>query len=63
VHDACHVQALCALVQRPPKTYVFLLALVNTCAYMPRAAQWHDLQNHSAPQSTSSVFALFEFEQ
>jgi hypothetical protein len=62
VHDAGHVQALCALAQAPPRPYAYTLALVNTRAYLPRTAQWHDLQNRSAPQSTSRLFALFEFE-
>lgn len=62
VHDAGHVQALCALAQAPPRPYAYTLALVNTRAYLPRSAQWHDLQNKSAPQSTSRLFALFEFE-
>jgi hypothetical protein len=57
-----HVQVLCALAQAPPRQYVYLLALVNTRAYLPRTAQWHDLQNKSAPQSTSRLFALFNFE-
>lgn len=61
VDDAGHVEALCALAQKEPR-YAFLIALVNTRAYMPRTAQWHDLQNKSAPQSTSSVYALFEFQ-
>jgi len=60
VDDAGHVEALCALAQREPR-YAFLIALVNTRAYMPRTAQWHDLQNRSAAQSSSKVFALFEF--
>lgn len=61
VDDAGHVEALCARAQREPR-YAFLIALVNTRAYMPRTAPWHDLQNKSAPQSTSRVYALFEFQ-
>jgi len=61
VEDAGHVQALCALAQPPARQYAFVITLVNTRAYLPRAALWHDLQNRSAPESTSKVFALFEF--
>jgi hypothetical protein len=61
VEDAGHVQALCALAQPPPRQYAFVITLVNTRAYLPRDALWHDLQNRSAPESTSKVFALFEF--
>lgn len=61
VDDAGHVEALCARAQREPR-YAFLIALVNTRAYMPRTAPWHALQNKSAPQSTSRVYALFEFQ-
>ena len=62
VHDAGHVMALCQLaqIQRVPE-YAFLITLVNTRAYLPRAAQWHDLQNRSAAISTSNVFAVFDF--
>lgn len=62
VHDAGHVQALCDLAQRRHEAYAFLVTLVNTRAFLPRTVQWHDLQNHSAPLSTSRVAALFEFE-
>ena len=61
VHDAGHVQALCRLATQRNANYAFLITLVNTRAYLPRTQQWHDLQNHSAPLSTSRVFALFEF--
>ena len=66
VHDAGHVQALCGLAQRQQRPqhaspYAFLIALVNTRAYLPRTVQWHDLQNHSAPLGVSRVAALFEF--
>jgi hypothetical protein len=63
VHDAGHVQALCGLAQRQQRAtpYAFLIALVNTRAYLPRTVQWHDLQNHSAPLGVSRVATLFEF--
>jgi hypothetical protein len=62
VEDDGHVQALCRLAHRQSaREYAFLIALVNTRAYLPRAGIWHDLQNHSAPQSTSRIAALFEF--
>ena len=62
VHDAGHVMQLCRLAQwQLAHEYAFLITLVNTRAYLPQAPQWHDLQNHSAPVSTSNVFALFEF--
>ena len=62
VHDAGHVMALCRLAHRQSAhEYPFLITLVNTRAYLPRARQWHDLQNHSALVSTSSVAAVFEF--
>jgi hypothetical protein len=62
VHDAGHVTQLCRLAQwQLGHEYAFLITLVNTRAYLPQAAQWHDLQNRSAPVSTSKVFALFEF--
>ena len=62
VEDDGHVQALCRLAHRQSaREYAFLIALVNTRAYLPRGGQWHDLQNHSAPLSTSRVAALFEF--
>jgi hypothetical protein len=57
VHATGHVQNVWLL-----KPYTFLLALVNTNDYMPLTLKWHDLQNKSAPQSTSLVFALFEFQ-
>ena len=58
VHDDGHVLALCGKVD---SKYAFLIALVNTRAYLPRTSQWHQLQNHSAPVGTSSVYAVFEF--
>jgi hypothetical protein len=62
LEDDGHVQALCRLAHRQSaREYAFLVALVNTRAYLPRGGQWHDLQNHSAPLSTSRVAALFEF--
>ena len=61
VHDAGHVQALCGLAQQHARPYAFLIALVNTRAYLPRTVQWHDLQNHSAPLGVSRVASLFEF--
>ena len=62
VHDAGHVTQLCRLSQwQQGQEYVFLITLVNTRAYLPQTPQWHDLQNRSAPISTSNVFALFEF--
>jgi hypothetical protein len=62
VHDAGHVMQLCRLAQwQLGHEYAFLITLVNTRAYLQQAAQWHDLQNRSAPASTSNVFALFEF--
>ena len=61
-HDGGHVQALCGIAQLQHASYAFLIALVNTRAFLPRTVQWHDLQNHSAPLSTSKVFALFEFQ-
>ena len=62
VHDAAHVMALCSIVARQsPPDYAFLITLVNTRAFLPKSSQWHDLQNHSAPVSTSKVFALFDF--
>lgn len=62
VEDDGHVQALCGLAHRQSaREYAFLIALVNSRAYLPRGRQWHDLQNHSAPLSTSRVAALFEF--
>jgi hypothetical protein len=62
VHDAGHVTQLRRLAQwQLGHEYAFLITLVNTRAYLPQAAQWHDLQNRSAPASTSKVFALFEF--
>ena len=62
VEDDGHVEALCGLAHRQSaRKYAFLVVLVNTRAYLPRGALWHDLQNHSAPQSTSRVAALFEF--
>jgi len=62
VHDAAHVMALCNIVARQsPPHYAFLITLVNTRAFLPKSSQWHDLQNHSAPVSTSKVFALFDF--
>ena len=61
LHDAGHVQALCDLTQHSHAEGVFLITLVNTRAFLPRTLQWHDLQNHSAPLSSSRVFALFEF--
>jgi hypothetical protein len=62
VEDDGHVQSLCRLAHRQSaREYAFLIALVNTRAYLPRAGVWHDLQNHSAPQSTSRIAALFEF--
>jgi hypothetical protein len=65
VDDAGHVQALCDMAHRRRYTNsesAFLVTLVNTRAFMPRAAAWHDLQNRAAPLSTSRVFALFVFE-
>jgi hypothetical protein len=63
VHDAGHVTQLCRLAQwQLGREYAFLITLVNTRAYLPQAAQWHDLQNRSAPVSTSKVFALFDFD-
>jgi hypothetical protein len=59
VHGAGHVQALCDLALH--EDHAFLITLVNNRAYLPRTVQWHDLQNHSAPLSTSRVSALFEF--
>ncbi len=61
------LQYLCVFITavpitKPPRPYAYLLALVNTRTYMPRTAQWHDLQSRSVPQSTSLLFALFEFE-
>jgi hypothetical protein len=62
VHDAGHVMALCGLAQaQGAHQYAFLITLVNTRAYLPHDAQWHDLQDHSAPISTSNVFAVFDF--
>jgi hypothetical protein len=62
VHDAAHVMALCSIVARQsPPDYAFLITLVNTRAFLPKSSQWHDLHNHSAPVSTSKVFALFDF--
>ena len=58
-HDAGHVQALCALVLGRP--YAFSIVLVNSRAYLPRTVQWHDLQNKTAPQSTSSINVVFKF--
>ena len=62
IHDAAHIIALRNIVakNRPPD-YAFLIMLVNTRAFLPKSSQWHDLQNHSAPVSTSKVFALFDF--
>ena len=65
VHDAGHVQALCAMALRKQyanKDSAFLITMVNTRAFMPRSPAWHNLQNRAAPMSTSKVFALFEFE-
>jgi hypothetical protein len=65
VHDAGHVEALCGLVQRRQYTHAqnaFLVTLVNTRAFMPRAEEWHALQNRAAPKTSSKVFALFRFE-
>jgi len=59
VHDVGHVQAACALATTTD--YAYEVTFVNTRAYLPRTAQWHDLQNHSAPESTSRLYALFEF--
>jgi hypothetical protein len=62
VYDDGHVTQLCRLAQwQQGHEYAFLIALVYTRAYLPKAAEWHDLQNRSAPVSTSNVFALFEF--
>ena len=61
VHDAGHVEAACALAHAPSTAYAYEIVLVNTRAYMPRTAQWHALQNHSAPESTSRLYMLFEF--
>ena len=36
-----------APITKPPRQYAYLLALVNTRAYMPPTAQWHDLQSRS----------------
>jgi hypothetical protein len=56
------VQALCRLAHRhSAREYAFLITLVNTRAYLPSGGQWHDLQNHSAPVSTSRIVAMFEF--
>ena len=65
LHDAGHVQALCSIAHR--KQYssagsAFLITMVNTRSFLPRTVQWHDLQNHAAVQSTSRIYALFEFE-
>jgi hypothetical protein len=60
VHDAAHVMVLCNIVaQSSPPDYAFLIMLVNTRAFLPKSAQWHDLQNHSAPVSTSKVCLCF----
>ena len=62
VHDAGHIMALCRQAQaQGGQQYAFLITLVNTRAYLPHTAQWHDLQNHTAPISTSNVFAVFDF--
>jgi hypothetical protein len=61
VHDAGHVEAACALAHAPSTAYAYEIVLVNTRAYMPRTAQWHALQNHSAPESISRLYMLFEF--
>jgi len=62
VHDDGHVAQLCKLSQwQTGHQYAFLIALVNTRAYLPQVPHWHNLQNRSAPVSTSNVFALFEF--
>jgi hypothetical protein len=37
--------------------------LLNTRAYLPRTVQWHDLQNRTAQQSSSTVNVLFQFSE
>jgi hypothetical protein len=62
VHDAKHIMAMCNIVAKNSlPDYAFLIVLVNTRAFLPKSVQWHDLQNHSAPVSTSKVFAVFDF--
>ena len=60
-HDVGHVQALCALALSRP--YAFSIVLLNTRAYLPRTVQWHDLQNRTAQQSSSTVNVLFQFSE
>jgi hypothetical protein len=65
VDDVGHVQALCDLAQKASAqghaAHAFLVLLVNERAYLPRTVQWHALQSHSAPKSTSRVFVVFEY--
>ena len=62
IHDAAHISALCNIVAKNcPPDYAFLIMPVNSRAFLPKSSQWHDLHNHSAPVSTSKVFALFDF--
>ena len=65
VHDAGHVAALCALVHRDSTLQTnnqFMIALLNTKAYLPQNGQWYNYHNRSASKGSTYVQANFKFE-
>ena len=62
VNDQGHIDALCNLAHPTTEDkHKFLIALINTRAYLPQDHQWHDLQNRTANFATSVIHALFRF--
>ena len=62
VNDQGHIDALCELAHPTTEdNHKFLIALINTRAYLPQNYQWHDLQNRTAHFASSVIHALFRF--